>query len=86
MESVAVGSGDENMVEDSPQKKARKALVEMHEYEQKVENRVKFMEREQNKYLRKINQTRSEAQKMQAVREAKERAYQKIEEARLEKD
>jgi hypothetical protein len=47
----------------------------MHEYETKIQNRVKFMEREQSKYLRKIHQTRQEASRMQEVREARERAY-----------
>jgi hypothetical protein len=42
-----IGDGESSQGgEDSPQKKARKALVEMHEYESKIQNRVKFMERE----------------------------------------
>lgn len=44
------------------------------------------MEREQQKYLRKINQTRSEASKMQEVRDAKQRAFEKLNEAKQEKE
>ena len=44
------------------------------------------MEREQNKYLRKIHQTREEADKMQAIRDAKERAYSQLALVREQKE
>jgi len=58
----------------------------MHEYETKIQNRVKFMEREQNKYLNKIQQTRKDASRMQEIREAKERAFSQLAIAKEQKE
>ena len=54
-----------------PEKRAKEALSKAKEYENKIQNRVKFLAKEEHKYMKKINETRSKAEKIQTVKSDK---------------
>ena len=55
---------------------AHRAKLEFEQdklYEQKIENRVSYLEKEEKKYLQKILQTRSKASRIQDLKDERDR-------------
>ena len=60
----------------SPEKRASKALAEAADYKQAVTNRVNYLAKEEQKFLKKIQKTRLESAKRAAIKEDKIKALQ----------
>ena len=67
-EVKSVKSRTQEISVDNPEKRAKEALTQAQEYEKKIKNRVQFLAKEEQKYMRKISQSRQAAEKIHTIK------------------
>ena len=55
----------------SPERIARQQYKQAKEYEQKMQTRVQYLAKEEEKFMRKIEKTRDDAMRLQGIKQSK---------------